>query len=64
MGGFINVSSTYGKGSEFKFVIPLKVVDDNPFIYVKDATKIKAAIYVDLHKFPHPRIKKEYRNHH
>lgn len=61
MGGFINVSSTYGAGSEFKFVIPLRVSDDEPFISVKDADKIKIAVYLDMNKYQHPRIAKQYR---
>lgn len=32
MGGFINVTSTYGKGSKFYFVLPLRVKDDAPVI--------------------------------
>lgn len=60
MGGFISVSSTYGAGSEFKFVIPLKVSDPKPFISVKDSKKIKAACFIDMSKFEMPRVAKEY----
>ncbi|MBQ5332268.1 MAG: response regulator [Oscillospiraceae bacterium] len=45
MGGFINVKSEYGSGSEFSFVIPVKVSDDKPFITVKDPQKIHTAGY-------------------
>ena len=61
MGGFINVSSEYGKGSEFRFVIPLKVSDPKPFVTIKDADKIHAAGYIDFAKYSHPRIAEEYR---
>ncbi len=61
MGGFINVFSTYGQGSEFKFVIPLKVSDPEPFICVKEPEKIKVALYLDTRKFKHPQIEHQYR---
>lgn len=60
MGGFISVNSTYGSGSEFKFVIPLKVSDPKPFISVKDSKSIKAACFIDMSKFEMPRVAKEY----
>lgn len=61
MGGFINVTSEYGKGSEFKFVIPLKVSDPKPFITINDADKIRAAGYVDFSKYDNPRTASEYK---
>lgn len=61
MGGFINVSSVYGKGSEFKFVIPLKISNPEPFITIKDADKIRAAGYIDFSKYDNPRTADEYR---
>lgn len=61
MGGFINVTSEYGKGSEFRFVIPLKVSDEKPFVTIADADKIHAAGYIDFKKYSHPRIAEEYR---
>lgn len=60
MGGFINVSSVYGEGSTFRFVIPLKVSDDKPFISVHEAEKIYVACYLDLKKYPSRKIAKEY----
>lgn len=60
MGGFINVSSTYGKGSEFKFVIPLEVTDEEPFVHIKNTSEMKVAIYVDVKKYKHPRNGREY----
>lgn len=61
MGGFINVFSKYGQGSEFRFVIPLKVSDAEPFITIKDAEQIHVAGYIDQTKFCHPMIGEEYR---
>lgn len=61
MGGFINVTSEYGKGSEFKFVIPLRVSNPKPFISIHDADKIRAAGYVDFSKYDHARTASEYK---
>ena len=44
MGGFINVRSQYGEGSEFRFVIPLKVSDETPFATIKTKDDICAAL--------------------
>lgn len=61
MHGFINVSSTYGVGSEFKFVIPLKVADQEAFIQVKEPENVNIAAYIDWEKYDHPSIEKEYK---
>ncbi|MGN0674196.1 MAG: ATP-binding protein [Oscillospiraceae bacterium] len=60
MGGFINVSSVYGSGSEFKFVIPLKVSDPKPFVSIKEPEKLHAACFIDMTKFVMPKVSKEY----
>ena len=60
MGGFINVSSVYGEGSTFRFVIPLKVSDNKPFISVHEAEKVYVACYFDQKKYPSKKIAKEY----
>jgi len=62
MGGFINVFSTYGKGSEFRFVVPLKVSDSEPFITINDATEAKVAVYLEWKKYDHPRTVRAYNN--
>lgn len=61
MGGFINVSSEYGKGSEFKFVIPLRVSNPEPFISIKNAESIRAAGYMDYSKYSSEKTAEEYR---
>ena len=43
MGGFINVKSEYGKGTQFRFTIPMKVSDERAFITVKEPEKVRAA---------------------
>jgi len=52
MGGFINVSSTYGVGSEFKFTIPLKVVSNAPFLTIRNPESIRAWHAADLSFLP------------
>lgn len=48
MGGFISVKSEYGVGSEFRFVVPLKVKDREPFIAVKEPHNVHAAAFLDI----------------
>ena len=60
MGGYINVSSVYGKGSEFRFVIPLKVSNDTPFVLIKDAENIHAAGFIDRTKFGFEAVGQQY----
>lgn len=60
MGGYINVSSVYGKGSEFRVVIPLKVSNDAPFVSVKEPEKIHAAGFIDMKKFASEAVERQY----
>ncbi len=60
MGGFMNVSSVYGEGSNFRFVIPLKVSDTESFITIQNAESSAVAIYVEMKKFKYVRVVKEY----
>ena len=60
MGGFINVSSEYGKGSTFSFVVPLKVTNPAPFVKVNEEEKINAIGYFEFKRFSHDIIRKSY----
>ncbi len=60
MGGFINVSSKYGKGSKFKITIPMEVTDDRPFINVKDKENIHVISYLDFRSFGNEHTAKGY----
>ncbi len=62
MGGFITVQSEFGKGSEVKFVIPQKVVDDVPIVSVKNPEKLRMAVYINMEQFIYESIRDEYTN--
>ena len=62
MGGFINVKSQEGVGSEFQFVLPLKVQDSRPFIRIKDAEKITVAYFIEIEKFSDENVRKAYKD--
>lgn len=61
MGGFIMVKSEYGVGSEFKFVIPMKVKDNKPFIKINESEKINAVCYIETDKFENEETRKAYK---
>ncbi|MCH5264906.1 MAG: response regulator [Lachnospiraceae bacterium] len=60
LGGFITVSSEFGRGSEIQFVIPQKVVDPAPIAVVRNRESINAAIYIDMEKYDHPEVREAY----
>ncbi|MBQ8634317.1 MAG: response regulator [Lachnospiraceae bacterium] len=62
MGGFISVRSTFGKGSEFQFVIPQKVVDERPMVAVRNAESINIIAYINTEKYEFAEIRDDYMN--
>ncbi len=60
MGGFITVSSEFGRGSEIQFVIPQKVADATPIAAVRDREKVNVAIYVDMERYDRPEVREAY----
>lgn len=61
MGGFLQVKSEFGKGTEIQAVIPQRVVNEAPFIHLETTRRIRAVFYFQLDKFEHPFVRKEYR---
>ena len=47
MGGFITIDSTFGVGTQVKFVIPQKVVDDVPIVVLKSPEDLNVGIYIN-----------------
>lgn len=61
MGGFIDVTSEYGVGSEFRFSVPLGVSNDAPFVSVKNAENMNVVAYFDSRKFTHKYVPLAYK---
>ena len=51
MGGFINVSSEYGKGTEFRFSIPLKIAEDTTCVPTEKLKDIDALFVMDYNAY-------------
>lgn len=62
MGGFISVNSEPGVGSEFRFTIPQKVLDDTPIVSIKNKQQVFAACYIDMSKFNYSVVREGYEN--
>ncbi len=60
MGGFITISSTYGKGSEVQFVIPQKVLDEAPIVFLKNPEQIQVVGYINMEKYDYAAIRDGY----
>lgn len=50
MGGFITLKSTFGKGTQVKFVIPQKVVDETPIVVLHKKEEWNVGVYLNLER--------------
>lgn len=62
MGGFISVTSEPGVGSEFRFTIPQKVLDDTPIVSIKNRQQVFAACYINMSKYDYSVVREGYEN--
>lgn len=60
MGGFINVRSELGIGSEFRVVIPQKISSDKKLITGNHIKKGHVLVYIDMEQFHMVEIRDEY----
>lgn len=60
MGGFIQVQSQHGEGTEFKAVIPQRVVNSEPFISLDKSRRIRLLCYVNFKKFHNAFVEENY----
>lgn len=60
MDGVIGVKSKYGKGTMVKFVIPQKVLDENPITEIADKEKLNLAVYLNMEQFDMMELRDEY----
>ncbi len=62
MGGTLTVRSRLGKGSIVRFVVPQKILDEEPIARADDKQRINAAVYIDMEQFHMAFIRDEYNN--
>lgn len=62
MGGFMTVDSIPGTGSEFRFTIPQKVLDETPIVSIRDKNQLFAACYINLDKYDYTVVREGYEN--
>lgn len=62
MGGFITVSSEFGKGTAIQFVIPQKVTDPTPIAAVEERESVNSVIYVNMEQYGRIEVREAYSN--
>lgn len=60
MGGFINIKSKEGVGTEISFVVPQKVLDERPMVSIENAESLRIISYFNLAKYSNDAIKEGY----
>lgn len=60
MGGFLNIKSEFGEGTEIQAVIPQRVINEAPFIHLEASRRIRAVFYFNLKKLKHPFVREGY----
>lgn len=60
MGGFIQIESEVGKGTEIHISIPQKVLDDTPCMSISDERSLCIAYYFRSEKFSNPMVREYY----
>lgn len=61
MGGFLQIHSEYGKGTEIRAVIPQRVINEAPLAHLDSSRRIRAVFYINVNKFRHPFVREGYR---
>ena len=61
MGGFLQIQSDYGKGTEIRAVIPQRVINESPLAHLESSRRIRAIFYINVNKFRHPFVREGYR---
>lgn len=60
MGGFITVESTPGSGTEFRFTLPQKVLDETPIVSIRNKSHVFAACYINMDKYNYSVVREGY----
>ncbi len=60
MNGVITVNSEYGEGTEFRVVIPQKVVDSSPAVKIRNPESVRILYYIDKGFSPESFAKENY----
>lgn len=60
MGGFITVESEPGNGTEFRFTIPQKVLDETPIVSIRNKSSVYAACYINMDKYDYSVVREGY----
>lgn len=60
MGGIITVKSKYGKGTTIQFVIPQKIVEEQPIVTVKNPEQLNVGVYLNVEQFGLAEMRDDY----